>query len=60
MKGYSSAVHLSHVISALKAKIICGDFVHLLSCVKCVKNTCLQSGGRGGCFWGCEHSNCAK
>lgn len=54
VKGYSSAVHLSHVISALKAKIIWRDFVHLLSCVKCVKNTCLQNGGKGGCFWGCE------
>lgn len=37
MKGYSSAVQFLLVISALKAEIIWGDFVHLLSFVKCAK-----------------------
>lgn len=34
VKGYSSAVQFPCVIYARKAKIICGDFVHLLSLVK--------------------------
>lgn len=60
VKGYSSAAQFPCVLVALKTKIIWGDFVHLLSFVKRVKNTCLRSGGRGGCFQSCEHSNCVK